>query len=154
MKKFNEILNENNEGYYDHTAGVKLVVADYKLIKEEMFPLLEEVMNKNTAGHKIIYDVTHWDEGTRLVKNSKGEPEIKYLRVQFSVNVDSLWNTELDIIDFFSNIKKNLSEIIKIKDNKIRQGKASQYFLFSFDYQDFKNSNYFKNNSKINRYGT
>mgnify|MGYP000224055779 CR=1 FL=1 len=39
MKKFKEILNENNSGYYDHQKGVDLIVKDFSLIRDEMFTL-------------------------------------------------------------------------------------------------------------------
>jgi len=146
MKKFNEILNENNEGELNNSLAVDLIVKEHYYLKNTLFIIMKDAINKDV---ETIESVSEDSFESTVIKDPNGNYSLKYLAIQFRIDESVI--KDLDLSRYFKSIKDNLNVYFKLRDDAIKTS-AGWYLRFAIDYADFKNSNYYKSTKGISKY--
>ena len=151
MRKFNDILNENNEGNIDNKISVELIVKDYDFIHNFLFEHIKKELN-SVSKDDLIYEISDDSFNSTILYDSKNEPYLKYLNVTFAVSLNKLTQNKYDIGSYFTELREKISKSFKLKDNKIIKTGSIEQFSFSMDYDAFLKSDLYKSVKGIDKY--
>jgi len=151
MKKFNEIINENNEGVLDNTLAVELIVKDFEFINKFLFPYIKKELN-TVENIKLIYRIADNSFKSTILYDQNNEPYLKYFNINFNITLSKLSEADLDIGRYFTTLREVLSKSFKLKNDSILKGGGSEEFSVSIDYDLFLKSDLYKSMKGIDKF--
>jgi hypothetical protein len=148
MRKFNDILNEDYEGEFDNSKAVDAIVAEYDFIKKVLCgKIIRDCISKPVLKDTIVDTVSEDSFNSSVDKNG----ELKYLGINFRIDEKALKEEGMDVGRYFTQVRECLSEIFKLKDDKITMHDG-WYMKFQLDYQLFKQSDFFRSLKGMDKY--
>lgn len=146
MKKFNDIVNENNAGTYDNKLAVEAIVKDYDFIRNTLLKFIKDNFNK------VIEDAvdTMSDDSfnSSVLEMPNGDVKLKYLGVQFRIHEAMI--SKIDIVEYFTQLKESINGLI-LKDDAIMTSQG-WYLRMQIDYDALMQSPLYKSLGGIKKF--
>jgi len=150
MKKFNDILKENNEGEFDNKIAVELIVKEYDFIRNRLFPYLQKTMN--TIEPDLVTERFSDISQLSTIIKENGDNHLKYLGIYFEISLDDLFNKGIDLGRYFTTLREKVSEGFILKDDSVKKGRSTNHFYIQIDYYKFKQSPLYKSIKSIEKF--